>query len=293
MAIDNKTDLIKEIEAFSKTLYEHGEIGSEMIPHSKFKPYYSELGILKREDYSEDILDEEAFLVFYSLFFDKIRLNPNAEQVSDSKYFNTLYQNYRDKQKSAIADLDLFMQVIETSKEKEVMSRNKNNKEEHNAIELFLQNIFINKIHKEIKSKTSSNQSLFNSVRKAQSNREDRLATIVISFLLLIPCGLITILQEFGVLSQIFLAAFFLLIIFYCFIYFLSYKITKQEKEEIKQLPKNFKDFLLYQKLSFDKEFFNDKITSYLDLLLKDSDIYKYVKEKYNKKESENSIINE
>lgn len=76
-----------------------GEIGSEMIPHSKFKPYYSELGILKREDYSEDILDEEAFLVFYSLFFDKIRLNPNAEQVSDSKYFNTLYQNYRDKQK--------------------------------------------------------------------------------------------------------------------------------------------------------------------------------------------------
>lgn len=59
------------------------------------------------------------------------------------------------------------------------------------------------------------------------------------------------------------------------------------------QLPKNFKDFLLYQKLSFDKEFFNDKITSYLDPLLKDSDIYKYVKEKYNKKESENSIINE
>lgn len=38
MAIDTKTDLIKEIEAFSKALYDYSEIGSDMIPYSKFKP---------------------------------------------------------------------------------------------------------------------------------------------------------------------------------------------------------------------------------------------------------------
>ena len=31
MAIDTKTDLIKEIEAFSKALYDYSEIGDEII----------------------------------------------------------------------------------------------------------------------------------------------------------------------------------------------------------------------------------------------------------------------
>jgi hypothetical protein len=79
MTIDNKTDLIKEIEAFSKALYDYQGIENELVSQNKFAPYYSELGILKRVDYSGDILDEEAFLIFYGLFFDMIELNPNAE----------------------------------------------------------------------------------------------------------------------------------------------------------------------------------------------------------------------
>ena len=179
MAIDTKTDLIKEIEAFSKALYDYNEIGSDMIPYSKFKPYYSELGVLKREDYSEDILDEEAFLVFYGLFFDKISLNPNAEQVSDSKYFNTLYQTYRDKQKSAIADLDLFMQVIEAAKQKESLARNDN---KFNMVEVFLHNVLIDKTRGQIKSKVSPNKSLSDLLDKVKENRENSIASIILSF---------------------------------------------------------------------------------------------------------------
>lgn len=52
MAIDNKTDLIKEIEAFSKALYDFQGLENELISQNKFKPYYSEHGILKRVDYS-------------------------------------------------------------------------------------------------------------------------------------------------------------------------------------------------------------------------------------------------
>ena len=96
MAIENKTDLIKEIEAFSKALYDFQGLENELISQNKFKPYYSEHGILKRVDYSGDILDEEAFLIFYGLFFDMIELNPNAEELTDSQHFNTLYQIYRD-----------------------------------------------------------------------------------------------------------------------------------------------------------------------------------------------------
>lgn len=189
MTIDTKTDLIKEIEAFSKALYDYSEIGSDMIPYSKFKPYYSELGVLKREDYSEDILDEEAFLVFYGLFFDKISLNPNAEQVSDSKYFNTLYQTYRDKQKSAIADLDLFMQVIETAKQKESLARNDN---KFNMVEVFLHNVLIDKSRGQIKSKVSPNKSLFDLLDKVKTNRENSIASVILSFAVFIICGLMT-----------------------------------------------------------------------------------------------------
>lgn len=119
MAIDNKTDLIKEIEAFSKALYDFQGLENELISQNKFAPYYSEHGILKRVDYSGDILDEEAFLIFYGLFFDMIELNPNTEEVTDSQYFNTLYQIYRDKNKKDLEKLDLFMQVIQNNREKE------------------------------------------------------------------------------------------------------------------------------------------------------------------------------
>lgn len=184
MAIDTKTDLIKEIEAFSKALYDYSEIGDEIIAISKFHSYYSEQGILKRNDYSGEILDEEAFLVFYGLFFDMIELNLNAEKVSDSQYFNTLYQTYRDEKKRTIADLDLFMQVIKTKKEKETAARNKHNKEEYNAVEGFLDLVLRRKIRKNIKSKTSKDKYLTQIVKKEDDNKDYRTISFVVSSLL-------------------------------------------------------------------------------------------------------------
>lgn len=290
MAIDTKTDLIKEIDAFSKALYDYSEIGSDMIPYSKFNPYYSELGVLKREDYSEDILDEEAFLVFYGLFFDKISLNPNAEKVSDSKYFNTLYQTYRDKQKSAIADLDLFMQVIETAKQKEALARNDN---KFNMVEVFLHNVLIDKTRGQIKSKVSPNKSLFDLLNKVKENRENSIASVILSFAVFIICGLMTNYYKLNLIMVALIISFSVSVASFCLFYCLSKRITKQENEEMKQLPKSFKDYLLGEYRDFNKEFFNDKTTSYLDPLFKDSEIYKYVKAKYTKLESENSITNE
>ena len=293
MAIENRTDLIKEIEAFSKALYDFQGLENELISQNKFKPYYSEHGILKRVDYSGDILDEEAFLIFYGLFFDMIELNPNAEELTDSQYFNTLYQIYRDKNKKELEELDLFMQVIQNSRAKEAASQNTTDNKCYNDVEEFLNNVLINKIRKQIKSKSDSEKFLFTLMRKIKNNREDRQITIVISSLLLLFAGAITIIFGFNVLVGADLGIASLFLIVYSSLYLFMYRISKQEKEELNQLPENFKKYLLGNRVTFNEEFFNSKTTSYLDPFLKDSTIYPYIKAKYTKTESENGIINE
>ena len=189
MVIDNKTDLIKEIEAFSKALYDFRGLENELISQNKFKPYYSEHGILKRVDYSGDILDEEAFLIFYGLFFDMIELNPNAEELTDSQYFNTLYQIYRDKNKKDLEKLDLFMQVIQNSREKEAAFQNTIDNNGYNDVEEFLNNLLINKIRKQIKSKSNSEKFLVTLMEKIKGNRDDRHTTIVLGTPLVLMGG--------------------------------------------------------------------------------------------------------
>ena len=293
MAIENKTDLIKEIEAFSKALYDFQGIENELISKNKFKPYYSEHGILKRVDYSGDILDEEAFLIFYDLFFDMIELNPNAEELTDSQYFNTLYQIYRDKNKKELEELDLFMRVIQNSRAKEAASQNTTDNKGYNDVEEFLNNVLTNKIRKQIKSKSDSEKFLFTLMGKIKNNQEDRQITIVISSLLLLFAGAITIIFGFNILVGADLGIASLFLIVYSFLYLFMYRISKQEKEELNQLPENFKKYLLGNRVTFNEEFFNSKTTSYLDPFLKDSTIYPYIKAKYTKTESENGIINE
>ena len=293
MAIDNKTDLIKEIEAFSKALYDFQGLENELISQNKFKPYYSEHGILKRVDYSGDILDEEAFLIFYGLFFDMIELNPNAEELTDSQYFNTLYQIYRDKNKKELEELDLFMRVIQNSRAKEAASQNTTDNKGYNDVEEFLKNVLTNKIRKQIKSKSDSEKFLFTLMGKIKNNQEDRQITIVISSLLLLFAGAITIIFGFNILVGADLGIASLFLIVYSFLYLFMYRISKQEKEELNQLPENFKKYLLGNRVTFNEEFFNSKTTSYLDPFLKDSTIYPYIKAKYTKTESENGIINE
>lgn len=293
MAIENKTDLIKEIEAFSKALYDFQGLENELISQNKFKPYYSEHGILKRVDYSGDILDEEAFLIFYDLFFDMIDLNPNAEELTDSQYFNTLYQIYRDKNKKELEELDLFMRVIQNSRAKEAASQNTTDNKGYNDVEEFLNNVLTNKIRKQIKSKSDSEKFLFTLMGKIKNNQEDRQITIVISSLLLLFAGAITIIFGFNILVGADLGIASLFLIVYSFLYLFMYRISKQEKEELNQLPENFKKYLLGNRVTFNEEFFNSKTTSYLDPFLKDSTIYPYIKAKYTKTESENGIINE
>lgn len=293
MAIENKTDLIKEIEAFSKALYDFQGLENELISQNKFKPYYSEHGILKRVDYSGDILDEEAFLIFYGLFFDMIELNPNAEELTDSQHFNTLYQIYRDKNKKDLEKLDLFMQVIQNSREKEAAFQNTTDNNGYNDVEEFLNNVLINKIRKQIKSKSNSEKFLVTLMEKIKGNRNDRHITIVISSLLLLFAGAITIIFGFNILVGADLGIASLFLIVYSFLYLFMYRISKQEKEELNQLPENFKKYLLGNRVTFNEEFFNSKTTSYLDPFLKDSTIYPYIKAKYTKTESENGIINE
>ena len=89
--INTKTDLLREIEEFSKALYKYRNIGPLIISEKEYNPYYVENGYLKRADYSGVIIDENAFLAFYAVFFDSIKLDSNAEKVSDSDYFNTLF----------------------------------------------------------------------------------------------------------------------------------------------------------------------------------------------------------
>ena len=293
MAIENKTDLIKEIEAFSKALYDFQGLENELISQNKFKPYYSEHGILKRVDYSGDILDEEAFLIFYDLFFDMIELNPNAEELTDSQYFNTLYQIYRDKNKKELEELDLFMRVIQNSRAKEAASQNTTDNKGYNDVEEFLNNVLTNKIRKQIKSKSDSEKFLCTLMGKIKNNQEDRQITIVISSLLLLFAGAITIIFGFNILVGADLGIASLFLIVYSFLYLFMYRISKQEKEELNQLPENFKKYLLGNRVTFNEEFFNSKTTSYLDPFLKDSTIYPYIKAKYTKTESENGIINE
>lgn len=291
--INTKTDLLKEIEAFSKALYDFQGLENELISQNKFKPYYSEHGILKRVDYSGDILDEEAFLIFYGLFFDMIELNPNAEELTDSQYFNTLYQIYRDKNKKELEELDLFMRVIQNSRAKEAASQNTTDNKGYNDVEEFLNNVLTNKIRKQIKSKSDSEKFLFTLMGKIKNNQEDRQITIVISSLLLLFAGAITIIFGFNILVGADLGIASLFLIVYSFLYLFIYRISKQEKEELNQLPENFKKYLLGNRVTFNEEFFNSKTTSYLDPFLKDSTIYPYIKAKYTKTESENGIINE
>jgi hypothetical protein len=289
MAIDTKTDLIKEIEAFSKALYDYSEIGDEIIAISKFHPYYSEQGILKRNDYSGEILDEEAFLVFYGLFFDMIELNLNAEKVSDSQYFNTLYHDYLKETKQ-----DTFLQSL---------GENKENKDEAQSLAIlnFFSNLLMYKgreIQEELKSKASPEKQLFKVISGKYSYEE--------TMQLL---GALDIATLFGVLLTIsiniarkenflewLIPVIFIFIIpinLGLLIYWLKCKGTKSENKELKDLPANFKSYVGGGLIITSEDFFSPITFDYLDDFLNDSEVYLYLKEKYNKRERKNGIVNE
>ena len=292
MDLNTKKDLLKEIEEFSKALYEYRSIEQVLIPQVDYSPYYSEEGHLKRSDYSGDILDEKAFLIFYSLFFEKIKLEEDAEKVSDSKYFNTIYHRYRVGYEKKMSKLDPFMQVVRANKEKENTSNKDGIIKSYNAVEEFLTNVLVNETRKKIESKSSSDKSLLEIINKESSKDKDGITLVIIDTGLLAIAATIASITGWVLPVQILIAFSALLLMFYILFCATHYRLSKSEKEELKQLPQNFKKYILGEKPHFNKKFFSSQNISYIEPFFKVSIVYPYVKAKYTKIERENSITN-
>lgn len=291
MEINTKTDLLKEIEAFSKALYEYRNIGPLIISEKEYNPYYVENGYLKRADYSGVILDENAFLAFYAVFFDSIKLDSNAEKISDSNYFNTLYYKYKAKYEKETSNLDPFMQIVRSNQENK--NKSYEDEEAYTAVEGFLDLVLRRKIRKNIKSKASKDKSLAQIAKKEDDNQDYRTISFVVSSLLSLLTAVLWTFSGFNPVTVAFIIVIVLSLSSYTISCFTVNKLSKSEKEELKQLPKDFKKYVLGGYTTFNEEFFSHQISSYVEPFFKDSVLYPYVKAKYTKSESENSITNE
>lgn len=291
MEINTKTDLLKEIEAFSKALYEYRNIGPLIISEKEYNPYYVENGYLKRADYSDVILDENAFLAFYAVFFDSIKLDSNAEKISDSNYFNTLYYKYKAKYEKETSNLDPFMQIVRSNQENK--NKSYEDEEAYTAVEGFLDLVLRRKIRKNIKSKASKDKSLAQIAKKEDDNQDYRTISFVASSLLSLLTAVLWTFSGFNPVTVAFIIVIVLSLSSYTISCFTVNKLSKSEKEELKQLPKDFKKYVLGGYTTFNEEFFSHQISSYVEPFFKDSVLYPYVKAKYTKLESENSITNE
>ena len=291
MEINTKTDLLKEIEAFSKALYEYRNIGPLIISEKEYNPYYVENGYLKRADYSGVILDENAFLAFYAVFFDSIKLDSNAEKISDSNYFNTLYYKYKAKYEKETSNLDPFMQIVRSNQENK--NKSYEDEEAYTAVEGFLDLVLRRKIRKNIKSKASKDKSLAQIAKKGDDNQDYRTISFVVSSLLSLLTAVLWTFSGFNPVTVAFIIVIVLSLSSYTISCFTVNKLSKSEKEELKQLPKDFKKYVLGGYTTFNEEFFSHQISSYVEPFFKDSVVYPYVKAKYTKIESGNSITNE
>jgi len=289
--INTKTDLLKEIEAFSKALYEYRNIGPLIISEKEYNPYYVENGYLKRADYSGVILDENAFLAFYAVFFDSIKLDSNAEKLSDSDYFNTLYYKYKAKYEKETSNLDPFMQIVRSNQENK--NKSYEDEEAYTVVEGFLDLLLRRKIRKNIKSKTSKDKSLAQIAKKEDDNQDYRTISFGASSLLSFLTAALWTFSGFNPVTVAFIIVIVLFLSSYTISCFTVNKLSKSEKEELKQLPKDFKKYILGGYTNFNEEFFSHQISSYVEPFFKDSVVYPYVKAKYTKLESENSITNE
>ena len=289
--INTKTDLLREIEEFSKALYKYRNIGPLIISEKEYNPYYVENGYLKRADYSGVIIDENAFLAFYAVFFDSIKLDSNAEKVSDSDYFNTLYCKYKAKYEKESSNLDPFMQIVRSNQEDK--NKSYEDEEAYTAVEGFLDLVLRRKIRKNIKSKTSKDKSLTQIVKKEDDNKDYRTISFVVSSLLSLLTAALWTFTGFNPITVAFIIVIVLCLSSYTISCFTVNKLSKSEKEELKQLPKDFKKYILGGYTTFNEEFFSHQISSYIESFFKDSVVYPYVKAKYTKIESGNSITNE
>jgi hypothetical protein len=284
----NKRELLYEIDKFDEALQTH-KYTEELIPVDKYLPYKLDERTLVRSDFESSIFVEDSFLMFYQTFFDKIKLNENAEQVSKSKYFNTLYHDYLKETKQ-----DTFLQSLGANKENK-------NEAKPLAISNFFSNLLMYKgreIQEQLKSKASPEKQLF----KVISRKYDYEETIQL-------LGMVDIATLFGVFLTIsiniarkenflewLIPATLIFIIplnLALLIYWLKCKGTKSENKELKDLPANFKSYIGGGLTITNEDFFSPITFDYLDSFFNDSEVYLYLKNKYFKVEREDKITNE
>lgn len=284
----NKRELLYEIDKFDEALQNH-KYTEELIPVDKYFPYKLDERALVRSDFESSIFVEDSFLMFYQTFFDKIKLNENAQQVSKSKYFNTLYHDYLKETKQ-----DTFLQSL---------GENKENKDEAQSLAIlnFFSNLLMYKgreIQEQLKSKASPEKQLFKVISGKYSYEETMqlLGAIDIAALFGVLLTIsINIARKENFLEWLIPATFIFIIPLNLglLIYWLKCKGTKSENKELKDLPANFKSYVGGGLIITNEDFFSPITFDYLDSFFNDSEVYLYLKNKYSKVEREDKITNE
>lgn len=287
----NKRELLYEIDKFDEALQNY-KYTEELIPVDKYFPYKLDERTLVRSDFESSIYVEDSFLMFYQTFFDKIKLNENAQQVSKSKYFNTLYHDYLKETKQEIKK-DTFLQSLD---------ENKKNKNE--AKPLVILNFFSNLLRynrseiQKLKSKTSPEKQLKELISRKFNYEETMQLFGVIDIAILVAILLtisVNVVNKDNFLEWLLPVIFMVVIpINLCLIiYWLTHKTTKEENDELRDLPANFKSYISGGLTITSENFFSPITFDYLDSFLNDSEVYLYLKEKYSKTERKNGIVNE
>lgn len=288
----NKRELLYEIDKFDEALQTH-KYTEELIPVEKYSPYKLDERTLVRSDFESSIFVEDSFLMFYQTFFDKIKLNENAEQVSKSKYFNTLYHDYLKETKQEIKK-DTFLQSLDENKKDK-------NEAKPLAISNFFSNLLMYKgreIQEQLKSKASPEKQLFKVISGKYSYEETMqlLGAIDIATLFGILLTIsINIARKENFLEWLIPVTFMVVIPLNLalLIYWLKCKGTKSENKELNDLPANFKSYIGGGLIITSEDFFSPITFDYLDDFLNDSEVYLYLKNKYFKVERGDKITNE
>lgn len=288
----NKRELLYEIDKFDEALQNH-KYTEELIPVDKYFPYKLDERTLVRSDFESSIYVEDSFLMFYQTFFDKIKLNENAQQVSKSKYFNTLYYDYLKETKQEIKK-DTFLQSLDENKKSKAETKSL-------AILNFFDNLLQSKrreIQEELKSKASSEKQLYKVISRKFDYEETMQLLGVIDVAMLIAIFLtmsVNIANKDNFLEWLIPVTFMAVIPINLglLIYWLTHKTTKAEIAEIKALPDNFKSYVSGGLMITSENFFSPITFDYLDSFFDDSEVYLYLKNKYSKVEREDKITNE
>lgn len=284
----NKRELLYEIDKFDEALQNH-KYTEELIPVDKYFPYKLDERSLVRSDFESSIYVEDSFLMFYQTFFDKIKLNENAEQVSKSKYFNTLYHDYLKETKQ-----DTFLQSL---------GENKENKDGAQSLAIlnFFSNLLMYKgreIQEKLKSKASPEKQLYKVMSRKYNYEETMqllgmvdIATLFGAFLTIS----VNIARKENFLEWLIPTTFVFIIPLNLglLIYWLKCKGTKSENKELKDLPANFKSYVGGGLIITSEDFFSPITFDYLDSFFEDSEVYLYLKNKYSKVERKDKITNE